>query len=1095
MMLTKNLSGTSRYLSLFLLLMIFSVVELSAQSLMITGVVKSSDGETVPGVTVLLKGTGIGTSTDMDGAYTLSVDDPNGTLIFSSIGMIKQEIAIEGRNTIDVTMEMDVAQLDVVEVVDYGYGTVKRTDMTGSVASMSGKELAKIPVASAAQAITGRLPGVNVLTTDGSPDAEVVIRVRGGGSVTQDNAPLYVVDGFIVGSIRDIPPTDIETITVLKDAAATAIYGAQAANGVIVITTKTPKAGKTTVSYNNFFQWKSLPKDRKYEVLDPYEYVLANYEYAKLQSDAAVRNFEKFYGVYDDLELYKQKPGTDWQDELFGDPKLSQYHNLTLTGGTEKTKLMLSLSNNTDEGLMLNSGYQRNVINFKLNQAITDRLQFDAGARITHTVVDGAGTSGNAQINIKEAVQTRPVNGIADELDIDLTQVNSEDDFQSFLLSLVSPVELAEQDWRKRTDFNYIFNAGLTWKIIDNLSFKSTFNGSRGFRENLRFYGPLTGESFNNGGSLPLGVKDENTSHSYRWLNSVSYKLDDLGDHDLDFLVGQEIYSSGGKSDMVRVEDFRLSITPEELFANMTFGRVDRHETSESIAANRFSLFGRANYQYMKKYLLTATVRSDASSKFAKENRVGIFPAVAVGWKISEEDFLKASSWVDELKLRLSIGETGNDRIRTDATKFLFEGSTNRGPGFGNVDNVYYTPSSSTLYNPNLVWETTVTKNAGLDFTLFKAKVEGSLDFYENTTRDLLLTSDIPSNTGFNTQWNNVGSTSNKGVELGINAFVIDRPDFSLSVNFNTGINRAKVVALDGTDERFFRSNWASTDLNNINDFYLRVGGKVGDMYGYVTDGYYTTDDFEGYDAVADEYILKEGVSNSSSVVGNTNIRPGFLKLKDLNGDGEINADDRQVIGNALPKNQGGLGINARWKGFDAAIFFNYQYGNDVYNTGKIQYNQFRRVSYGNMLTTMSSDNRFTYLDVDGNYTGTPGEIVTDLAQLEELNADKNIWSHNSYGIAGAVIHSWAIEDGSYIRLNNLTVGYSLPTELISRVGMSQFRVYATGNNLKLWSNYSGYDPEVSTTRSSSYSALTPGVDYSSFPRSRSFTVGINVTF
>ncbi|UCS92870.1 TonB-dependent receptor [Echinicola marina] len=1095
MKLTKNLWGFSRYLSLFLLLMIFSLAELHAQSLTITGVVKSSDGETIPGVTVLLKGTGTGTSTDMDGAYTLAVDDPNGTLIFSSIGMIKQEISIEGRSSIDVAMEMDVAQLDMVEVVDFGYGTVKRTDMTGSVASMSGKELAKIPVASAAQAITGRLPGVNVLTTDGSPDAEVVIRVRGGGSVTQDNSPLYVVDGFIVGSIRDIPPTDIETITVLKDAAATAIYGAQAANGVIVITTKTPKAGKTTISYNNFFQWKSLPKDRKYEVLDPYEYVLANYEYAKLQSDAAVRNFEKFYGVYDDLELYQQKPGTDWQEELFGDPKLSQYHNLTLTGGTEKTKLMLSLSNNTDEGLMLNSGYQRNVINFKLNQAISDRLQFDAGARITHTVVDGAGTSGNAQINIKEAVQTRPVNGIADELDIDLTQVNSEDDFQSFLLSLVSPVELAKQDWRKRTDFNYIFNAGLTWEIIDNLEFKSTFNGSRAFRENLRFYGPLTGESFNNGGSLPLGVKEENTTHSYRWLNSVSYKFDNLGDHDLDFLVGQEIYSTGGKSDMVRVEDFRLSITPEELFANMTFGRVDRHETSESIAANRFSLFGRANYQYLKKYLFTATVRSDASSKFAKENRVGIFPAVAVGWKISEEDFLKASSWVDELKLRLSIGETGNDRIRTDATKFLFEGSTNRGPGFGNVDNVYYTPSSNTLYNPNLVWETTVTKNAGLDFSLFRAKVEGSLDFYENTTRDLLLTSDIPSNTGFDTQWNNVGSTSNKGVELGINAFVIDKPDFSLSINFNTGINRAKVVELDGTDERFFRSNWASTDLNNINDFYLRVGGRVGDMYGYVTDGYYTTDDFEGYDAAADEYILKEGVPNSTSVVGNTNIRPGFLKLKDLNGDGEINADDRQVIGNALPKNQGGLGINARWKGFDAAIFFNYQYGNDVYNTGKIQYNQFRRVSYGNMLTTMSSANRFTYLDVDGSYTGTPGEIVTDLAQLEEMNANKNIWSHNSYGIAGAVIHSWAVEDGSFIRLNNLTVGYSLPSELISRIGISQFRVYATGNNLKLWSNYSGYDPEVSTSRSSSYTALTPGVDYSSFPRSRSYTVGINVTF
>ncbi|WP_044202482.1 SusC/RagA family TonB-linked outer membrane protein [Echinicola pacifica] len=1095
MLFTKPLSGKAWRLPMILALLVIAVTELRAQSLQISGVVKSSEGETIPGVTVLMKGSTNGTSTDLDGAYSLTVNNPQGTLMFSSIGMIKQEVQIEGRSTINITLEMDIAQLDMVEVVDYGYGTIKKSDMTGSVASMSGKELARIPVASAAQAITGRLPGVRVLTTDGSPGADVVIRVRGGGSVTQDNSPLYVVDGFIVSSIRDIPPTDIEAITVLKDAAATAIYGAQAANGVIVVTTKTPKAGKTSVSYNNFFQWKSLPKDRKYEVLDSYEFALANYEYAKIQSDAAVRNFEKFYGVYDDLELYQQKPSTDWQDELFGDPKLSQYHNLSISGGTEKTKFMLSLTNNTDEGLMLNSGYGRNVINFKLNHEISDRLTMDIGARITHTVIDGAGTSGNAQINIEDAIQTRPTNGIADELDIDMTQINAEDDFQSFLLSLVSPVELAEQDWRKQTEFDYVFNAGLTYEIIKNLNFKTTFNGSRDFRENLRFYGPLTGESFNNGNNLPLGVKEDRSTFSYRWLNSVAYKFSDLGDHDLDFLLGQEIYSSGGNRDMLRAEDFRPSITPEELFANMTFGRADRHETEQFTQSNRFSLFGRANYQYNGKYLFTATVRSDASSKFSKSNRVGVFPAVAVGWKISEENFLKTSSWLDELKLRLSIGETGNDRISSTATQFLFSASTNKGPGFGNSDNVFYEPSSSTLYNPDLRWETTLTKNIGLDFTLFNAKVEGSLDFYKNTTNDLLLQSAIPPNTGFSTQWNNVGSTSNQGVELGINAYLIDKQDFSLSVNFNTGINKGKVEELDGTESRFFQSNWASTDLNNINDFYLEVGGKIGDVFGYVTDGYYSTDDFEGYDAVADEYLLKGDVPNSSSVVGNTNIRPGFLKLKDLNGDGQINADDRKVIGNTLPKNQGGFGVNARWKGFDASVFFNYQYGNDVYNTGKIQYNQFRRVTYGNMLTTMSSDNRFTYLDVDGAYTGTAGEIVTDLAQLKEMNADKNIWSHNSYGIAGAVVHSWAIEDGSFIRLNNLTLGYSLPTELISRIGLSQFRIYGTGNNLKLWTDYSGYDPEVSTSRSSSYSALTPGVDYSSFPRSRSYTVGINVTF
>ena len=1060
----------------------------------ISGKITDENGEGLPGASIVVKGTANGTTTDMNGDYRLSVPEGS-TLIVSFVGYLREEIAVDNRTVINVSLSPDATQLDEIVVVDYGYGTVKRSDMTGSVASISGKDLQKIPVASAAQALTGRLPGVNVLTTDGSPDAEVVIRVRGGGSITQDNSPLYVVDGFIVSSIRDIPPTDIKSINVLKDAAATAIYGAQAANGVIVITTKTPEAGKTSISYNNFLQWKNLPRDRRYEVLDPYEYVMANYEYAKLRSEADVRRFERFFGAYDDLELYKQKPGTDWQEELFGDPKLSQYHNLTVSGGTDKTKLMLSLTNNNDEGLMLNSGYLRNVINFKLSHELTDRLLLDIGARITNTVVDGAGTSGNAQINIKDAVQTRPVNGIADELDIDLAQLNSEDDFQSFLLSLVNPVELAEQDWRKRTDNDYIFNAGLTWEVIDNLNLKSTLNSSRSFREDLRFYGPLTGESFNNGGSLPLGVRDERDAFSYRWLNSASYKFDNLGAHDLDFLIGQEIYSNGGKSSSLRAEDFRLSITPEELFANMTFGRADRHETREFTNSNRFSLFGRVNYQFLDRYLFTATLRSDASSKFSKANRVGIFPAVAVGWKISEESFLKTTPWMDELKLRLSMGETGNDRIEATATQFLFQGSTNRGPGFGNVDNAYYTPSSNTLYNPDLIWETTVTQNIGLDFTLFKAKIEGSLDFYKNTTRDLLLQSDIPANTGFTTQWNNIGSTSNKGAELGINAYLIDKSDFSLSINFNTGINRTKVEELDGTDERFFRSNWASTDLNNINDFYLRVGGKLGDIYGYVTDGYYSTDDFSSYDPGTGEYTLNDDVANSGSVVGNNNIRPGFLKLKDLNEDGVINADDRRVIGNTLPKNQGGFGINARWKGFDGAVFFNYQYGNDIYNTGKIQYNQFRRVTFGNLLTTMHSDNRFTYIDVDGAYTGVPGEVVTDLGQLAELNAGKTIWSHNSHGIAGAVIHDWAVEDGSFIRLNNLTLGYSLPTNLISRLGLSQFRIYTTGNNLKLWTNYTGYDPEVSTTRSSSYAALTPGVDYSSFPRSRSYTVGVNVTF
>lgn len=1085
-----------------ILLMLFAHVA-TAQKRNVTGSITSDDGSVLPGVSVVEKSTTNGSVSDASGVYKINVSE-GGTLVFSFIGMKTQEVVVGANSEINVTMESDLATLDEVVVVDYGYFQVKKSDMTGAVSTIGGKELAKMPVSSTAQALTGRLPGVNVTTSDGSPDADIVIRVRGGGSITQDNSPLYIVDGFIVSTIRDIPPTDIESLTVLKDAASTAIYGARGANGVIVITTKKPVAGKTVISYSGFLQSKQLPKDRKYKVLSPYEYVMANYEYAKLRSQSEVDNFEKYFGKYDDLELYKYKKGTDWQDELFGDPKMSQYHNISISGGTEKTKMSLSLTNNTDEGLMLFSGYRRNVVNFKLDHSISDKLKFDASTRITNTIVDGAGTSNTAQISVKEALQTRPVNGIADELDIDLGTVNGDDDFQSFLLSLVNPKELAKQDWRKRSTTSYIINAGLSWNIVKGVDFRTSLTSSREYDRVLRFYGPLTNESFNNGGSLPLGTKAENENSTYRWLNTLAYRMNNTGDHALDFLVGHEMLSETGYTDFIRAEGFRHSIKPEELFANMAFGTVDSQSSSELTPVNRVGVFGRANYILKSKYMATLTFRYDASSIFSKANRVGIFPALALAWKINEEYFMNSISQIDELKLRVSYGKTGNDRIDPTASKFLFAGTTTRGPGWSNADNVFYTPSSTTLYNPDLVWETTINRNLGLDFSLLRRRVSGSFDVYYNTTKDLLLQSAIPSNTGFSTQWDNVGTTSNRGFEMGLNGFILDKTDLSVTAAVNIGVNRAKIDELDGTDERFFQSNWASTDLNNINDFYLRVGGTIGDIYGYETEGMYSVEDFESYDEVAGKYILKADVSSSGAVVGNTNLRPGFLKLKDQktvdtdgngkfdSGDGVIDAKDRKVIGNTLPKFQGGFGFDARYKNFDVAIFFNYQYGNDVYNAGKIQYSQFRRVTYGNLLNSMNSEKRFTYIDVDGTYTGTPGEVVTDLEDLQEMNEGKSMWSHGSHGIAGAVIHSWAVEDGSFVRLNNLSVGYSLPSSLISRIRMTRCRFYVTGNNLHIWTKYSGYDPEVSTNRRS---PLTPGVDNSSFPRSRSFTVGVDVSF
>ena len=367
-------------------LLTFFTINAFSQPILVKGKITDlKTGETLPGVNVVLKGSMKGTISQPDGNYQIEVPGANSVLVYSFIGYQSQEVAVGGKNEINILLVTETTQLD--EVVAVGYGTARRKDLTGSVATLSGDELKKMPITNAAEAIKGRLPGVNVITTDGSPDAEVVIRVRGGGSVTQDNSPLYVVDGFIVGSIRDIPPGDISSINVLKDAAATAIYGAQAANGVILITTKSPVEGKTTVSYNGYAQFKTLPTERKYEVLDPYEYVMVHYERAKMRSEGDLQTFERYFGKYEDLELYKYKKPTDWQDELFGDSQVSWSHNVSISGGTEKTKLSLSFSNNQDDGIMVGNGYTRNVINFKLNHEISNTLNFEGSARITDTRV------------------------------------------------------------------------------------------------------------------------------------------------------------------------------------------------------------------------------------------------------------------------------------------------------------------------------------------------------------------------------------------------------------------------------------------------------------------------------------------------------------------------------------------------------------------------------------------------------------------------------------------------------------------------------------------------------------------------------------
>lgn len=1046
----------------------------------ITGKVSNVTGEPLSGASVVEKGTANQTLSKADGGFSITVSKPDATLVISYVGFQSHELALKGNTRLDIVLQELNKNMD--EVVVIGYQSVKRKDLTGTVSSLSGSQIEKIPVANVAEALTGRLPGVQVTTVDGQPGADVIIRVRGGGSITGSNDPLFIVDGFRVSNINDIAPSDIASIDILKDAATAAIYGAAGANGVVIITTKSAKGGKTSVSYNGFAQARQLPN--KLEVLSPYEFVLAQYEYARIRSQAEVDNFTKYFGAYDDLELYKYQKGTDWQQELYGSPAYSQQHSLSLTGGNDKSKVALNFTNNKDGGLIPSNNYNRNYINFKLNQEISPVIKFDLAARYTHTIINGAGSSGTSNFRIGDGITTRPVNGIADMIIID--PGGNDQDYEQFLSNLVNPIALTQQDYRKRVNRMFTLNMGASWNIIKSLTYRSELSYGLSYGNNRRYYGPLTSTARNEGGNLPLGEITQTQSQDYRWTNTLSYQLKKNARHDLNFIAGQEILSRGrGFEEYNRAKYFNENITPEKLFATMSLGTQDIHTTTEIAPEKTASFFGRAIYQFSGKYIFNLTARFDGSTQFAPGKQWGLFPAASFAWRVSSEDFMKDATFVTDLKLRASYGEVGNNNISTDQWRMLFTPSVTRPYGAGDIANPYYTFASSQLTNPDVKWETTVTRNVGLDFALFN-KVNGTLDFYHNTTRDLLVQSAIPQTTGFSTQQRNIGQTSNRGIELALNANVITKKDLQVTLNFNVGINHAKIDKLDGVNERSFNSNWAGTDLKNQDDYRLIVGQTIGLMYGYVTEGMYTVDDFDSYDATAKKYILKAGVPTQD--LGGISLRPGILKLKDRNNSGAVDPEDRTIIGSALPKATGGFGVNATYKGFDITAFFNWVYGNKIYNTGKISFNMLYRTTNGNMLNTSNYNNRFHYIDSKGN-------LVTDLKQLASLNPDPQIWSPFSMGTASPYFHSWAVEDGSFLRLNTLSLGYSLPKKLISKVYMSKLRVYATVYNAFVFTKYTGYDPEVSTNRNSGYNQLVPGVDYSAFPKSRSYTVGVNVTF
>jgi len=1070
---TRKTQGRRINCRWILLMFAFMMTALSAysQNLTVKGTVKDSQtGEALIGVNIVIKGTVTGVTTDINGQFTLNNCPSNAILTFSYISYTAVDVEVKGRSVIDVRLESSLSTLD--EVVVIGYGTAKKKDITGSVSSVQGKDIARIPVSTAAEALTGRMAGVQIVTTEGSPDATISIRVRGGGSITQDNSPLYIVDGFPVSSISDIPGSTIQSIDVLKDASSTAIYGARGANGVIIVTTKGGTLGKVKVNYNAYYGFKKVADHLK--SLSAEDYIKWQYEYALLSDN--LTNYEKYFGLYQDIDLYSGQPATNWYDQVFGRIGKTFNQDLNVTGGTDKLKYAFGFAGITSKEIMLSSDYKRNNFNLNLDNRPVDNVGLSFSIRYSDTQISGAGATdqGNATPNDARVKQTMifvpiPFKFLGNYGDEELST------------SMTNPLDNVRDNDRQQLRKRLNMGASFSWKIFNELEFKTEAGIDSYINNDDRFYGLTTYYVRNTPSAtyqkVPALESNEDKSLSLRNTNTLNYdfgKILNIENQSLKILVGQELIVIRSNKMFNQVWGFPSFFSSDQAYKLVSQGFSNSYTNTYNPDNKLLSFFGRINYDLKQRYLLSATFRADGSSLFSKGHQWGYFPSAALAWRISEEQFMKdLSTPIDNLKLRFSYGTAGNNNIPPNQISQIFTAGTS---SYMNGFTSFWSPSS-TMANPELKWETTYTRNLGLDFGLFKSRLSGSVELYINSTRDLLINFPV-SGTGYNTQYRNMGETQNKGLEFSLNGVIVDKEKYGLNIGFNIGFNRNKIISLGTMNDFGQATSWASTEIGN--DYWIAKGGSVGQMYGYQADGRYEVSDFSGYDLVSKTWTLNPDVADDKGVIGT--VRPGSMKLKDITGDGLVTAADQSVIGNANPKHTGGINVDARFYGFDLSAIFSWSYGNDIYNANKVEYTT-GRYQFRDMITIMADGKRWTNLDP---VTGT---IVNDPATLAAMNTTTTMWSPY---MTRHVFSDWAIEDGSYIRLNTLSLGYSIPAAIVKKARIQNLRLYISAYNVFILTNYSGFDPEVSSRRST---GLTPGLDYSAYPKSKQLLYGINLTF
>ena len=1037
-----------------LVLMCLMPFEAFAQSNTIKGTVSSSDGPVI-GATVKVKGSSNGVVTDLDGNYIIKAN-PGDVLSFSYLGMTTKEVKVGKQTVINVSMQDDNELLE--EVVVVGYGKMKRSDLTGSVVSVNSKAIEKSVPTSVDQVLQGRAAGVQIQANTGTPGGSTTIRIRGTNSLNATSQPIFVIDGIIIDTatsddgnsnpLSSINPSDIVSMDILKDASATAIYGSRASNGVIMITTKRGNSSEASITYDGYVGWQEMPK--KLDVMNLQEYA----QHYKDITDAQIKPASSTW-IRGDL----MGEGTDWQDELYRQALMTS-HNISMTGGSQASTYAISAGYLDQDGIAIGSGFRRLTLRGNLDANIKKWLK----GGVNFSLADSKQQTASTYNIIMTALTSQP--------SVAVHNPSGGYDGPDDQWMPDNPVALAEitDNYNKKTNFR--INTYLDATILKGLTFKTELSADYNFN-NYYYYQPdyQFGVKTND---IRTGRWTKTNTKYWSWRNILTYD-NAFGKHNINVMVGQEMSHNHYETQLSTTTGYLSNSATDISAGSYDDSRTTGYQNNNSL----FSYFGRAFYNYDDRYMLTATLRRDGSSKFAKGNRWGWFPSAALAWRVSNENFLKDNKVIDNLKLRLGWGTTGNQNVEDWAyTAMLANYTTPWGVGVLNANNA----------NPDLKWETTYSTNVGLDLSLLGGRIEFIADWYYKKTNDLLLKLDLPAFLGSgagsgygvaSNPWGNVGSLRNTGFEFTLNTVNIDYKGFTWRTNAVMSINRNKVLSLDTETGTLPQTLQVGSETATVTNTV--VGQPIGQFWGYKVIGRFDKpEDFYYKDANGN---VKPVALPEGSSIGQSETWLGDYIFADLNGDGVINNDDQTFIGNPEPKFTWGFGNTFSYKGFDLTVQFSGSYGNKVLNYGRRTLEVSGSTS--NLLTTVLDYARVEKIDPNGP------EDYRNYYVVNTSSIQPRLYTSSGKNRNDRVSDAY-VEDGSYIRLQNISLSYTFPKAWLKKLYINNLKLYCNLQNLYTWTDYKGYDPEVGSLWGN---ALMNGIDYGRYPSPRIYTFGLNVTF